>query len=30
MRYLTALFVGWVLGGATLIAVLMHGERSVK
>ena len=27
MRYLTALFVGWVLGGATLIAVLMKGEK---
>lgn len=26
MKYVAALFVGWVAGGATLIAVLMKGE----
>lgn len=27
MKILVALFIGWVAGGATLIAVLLHGEK---
>lgn len=27
MKYLAALFIGWVAGGATLIAVLLRGEK---
>ena len=27
MKYLVTLFAGWVLGGATLITVLMWGEK---
>ena len=27
MKYLGTLFCGWVLGGVTLIAILMRGEK---
>ncbi len=27
MKYLLTLFAGWVLGGVTLIAILMRGEK---
>lgn len=27
MKYLVTLFAGWVLGGATLVYVLMRGEK---
>ena len=27
MKYLGLLFIGWVAGGATLIAVLLRGEK---
>lgn len=27
MKYLGTLFAGWVLGGVTLIAILMRGEK---
>lgn len=30
MKVLAALFIGWVAGGATLIAVLMAGEREYR
>lgn len=29
MKLLAALFVGWVAGAATLIAILMHGDKGV-
>lgn len=27
VKYLLALFIGWVAGGATLIAILLRGEK---
>ncbi len=27
MKYVLAAFIGWVAGGATLIAVLLRGEK---
>lgn len=29
MRVIAALFIGWVAGAATLIAILMHGDKGV-
>lgn len=29
MRVIAALFIGWVAGVTTLIAILMHGDKGV-